>query len=473
MVKLLAQWHEDRKQLRDAHSHSSYLDMPFKQFIREVRRLALKNEGEIDFDEPFYLTANSDVAKAVASGGFPCGYIHFCLHGQNEVRHWSTRHVTRVCGLAPNVSEGLAKPVNDRPLPSYGPCLSGLPSSDESFLLVFLPHLHDNLFFAGYSSFFNDLSTIFDRFYRIAVVVAAPGFNPKLATRFCKRIEVLAASDLNLLQKRPDLVFCFDSETFYMAKEVFGDLDRTIYYCQDFEAGFYPYGSLFTRAEGAVAQSRNIVLSTVLLKEFMDERKLLSAPRVFVTSPKIEILDVAPEKTKRLFFYFRPEVFNTRNMPELIMGAVESFCRKHQGFEIFLVGTVDTCYSRKLHGTDIVVIRKLPKDQYVRLLTSCDVVVSLIYSAHPGVVAFQAAASGIPTVTNIFENRDAICLEAISENIAPFDPVRGDLLDSIEKALKMPKGKKSFNAARYDGISSQSFAEYVNGVMQVDRLLIK
>ena len=464
----IAQWRIDRKQFREAHNRSSYLEMPFKHFIREVMSLTQKKQGEIDFDELFYLSANSDVEQAVASGSCLYGYIHFCMYGQYDNRPWSTRYLERVSGLAPNMPKGLAAPVNSAPLKIYGPDLSNLQRGDESLLFIFLPHLQDNLFFAGYSGFFNDLSKIFDQFSRIVVLVLASEVNPQLAKRYCNRIEVIAESDLMQIQKRPDIVFCFNSDTFYMAKNIFGNLDRTIYYCQDFEAGFYPYGTQFARAEGAVAQSHNIVLSTLLLKEFMEERKLLSAPRVFVTSPSIEILDVEPEKTKKIMFYFRPEVFNTRNMPELIMSVIEPFCLKHQGYEIFLVGSVDTSYSRKVYGTDVVILSKLPKEQYNSLLKSCDVVVAFIYSAHPGVIAFQAAASGIPTVTNIFEGRDAECLKSISENIVPFDPVRENLLDNIELALNMSKGKKSFNKARYEGASNQSFSQYVANIMQIN-----
>ena len=127
------------------------------------------------------------------------------------------------------------------------------------------------------------------------------------------------------------------------------------------------------------------------------------------------------------------------------MGAVQDYCEKHSGYEIYMVGSVDTRYSYKISGTPVYVISKLPKKDYIELISSSDVVISMIYSAHPGVIAFQAAASGIPPVTNTFENRDAFLLKQISENILPYDPVRENLLEVIEEALKMPKGKKSFN----------------------------
>ena len=127
-----------------------------------------------------------------------------------------------------------------------------------------------------------------------------------------------------------------------------------------------------------------------------------------------------------------------------------------------MVGSVDTRYSYKINGNSVYIINKLPKKDYIRLISSCDVVVSMIYSAHPGVIAFQAAASGIPTVTNVFENRDATMLTQISENILPYDPLQDDLLELIEKALTMPKGIKSFNGALFSGSQNQSLADFID-----------
>ncbi|WP_342230520.1 glycosyltransferase, partial [Yersinia enterocolitica] len=161
-----------------------------------------------------------------------------------------------------------------------------------------------------------------------------------------------------------------------------------------------------------------------------------------------------------IFFYFRPEKFNSRNMPEVILTTVEQFCKKHSGYEIFLVGTVDTSYSIKIHNTDVTVLSKLPKKEYIDLLASCDVVIALIYSAHPGVIAFQAAASGIPTVTNEFDNRKKDYFLKISNNLIPYNPVVDSLLEKIEEALSLSKGDTRFDYAAYAGLSRTTFEEF-------------
>jgi hypothetical protein len=454
--------HSQMEFYRLVYDKSDCKDLDFSSFRHELDLHIAKKKSLIDFDENFYLSANRDVAEAVAKGIFSCGYIHYCLEGQYEERVWSNRQLERVFSLTPNFPDGFSAPVNIRPLPRYGSDLSHLPRSPEPFFLILFSHLQDDLFFAGYTQFFCDFGPILKRFSKTILSVESEKFNPDLITG----AKVIQAKELERLEYQPDLTLCFNSKLFFKAKQLFSDPYRIIYYCQDFEAGFFPYGTEYVEAERAIASSRNIIVSTDLLRRFLVERHLInSRQRVFTTSPTIECFDVQPEKTKRIFFYFRPESFHGRNLPEILMEVVQDFCRKHGGYEIYMVGSVDTRYSYNINGTSIYVISKLPRNQYIRLISSCDVVVSMIYSAHPGVIAFQAAASGIPTVTNVFGNRSALLLKQISENIVPYDPVWENLLELIEQALKMPKGKKSFNEALYSGQEKKSLCDFIDTIL--------
>jgi len=450
---------------RLAYAKSDLKNLDFSRFQHELELHIAKKASLIDFDENFYLNVHRDVAEVIAKGDYSCGYIHYCLAGQYERRVWSNHQLEQIFSIMPNFPDGFFAPVNIRPLPRCSTDLSNLPRSPEPFFLIFFSHLQDDLFFAGYTEFFHDFSPIFSRFPKIILSVESEKFNPGLVTRYSNRIEVIQAKEVARLQYRPDLLLCHNTRLFTKGKQLFNDPNRIIYNCQDFEPGFFPYGAEYVEAEKAIADSRNIIVSTDLLRNFLDDRHLLNQKRVFTTSPKIEPFDVPPEKTKRIFFYFRPESFNQRNLPETLMEVAEDFCRKHRGYEIYMVGSVDTRYSYRINGTPIYVISRLPKKEYIQLISSCDVVVSMIYSAHPGVVAFQAAASGIPTVTNVFGNRTALLLKQISENIVPYDPVRENLLELIEVALNMPKGKKSFNRVLYSGRQEESLCDFIDTVL--------
>ncbi|HDL8331410.1 glycosyltransferase [Yersinia enterocolitica] len=448
--------------VRLAYSKSSYKDtQSFDWFLDNVYLISTKKDSHIDFNEEFYLKNNIDVRKAVENGSFCCGYIHFCLCGHLEPRFWSTKRIFDYNSCGPHLAEGLAEPLNARALPIYTPDLSQLPPSDYRSIVIFIPYLIDDLFFAGYTGFFSDLSKIFDHFDSITVVVSIGSPNPRLLDRYSSKIKVISLSDVEKIESKPDLIYCFDTETFFQASDIFKSPEITVYYCQDFEPGFFPFGSMYTRALSALYLSKNIIFSTKILKDFVVEKCLLNShANLYITAPIIEPIECVKEKKNRIFFYFRPEKFNSRNMPEVILTTVEQFCKKHSGYEIFLVGTVDTSYSIKIHNTDVTVLSKLPKKEYIDLLASCDVVIALIYSAHPGVIAFQAAASGIPTVTNEFDNRKKDYFLKISNNLIPYNPVVDSLLEKIEEALSLSKGDTRFDYAAYAGLSRTTFEEF-------------
>ncbi|MGZ8144527.1 MAG: rhamnan synthesis F family protein, partial [Methylosarcina sp.] len=269
---------EQKKSLyRKAYENSSYKDsLDFERFVEEVNRVAAHQDSLIEFDDSFYLDANSDVAKLVAQGTIPCGYIHYCLCGQFERRVWSDYQIKRVFSQSPRLAQGFTRPKHLRPAPIYKPNLTALPKCAEPFLLIFFSHLQEDLFFAGYSEFFKDFQPIIDSFDRVVLSVECSSFNPALATRFSDHITVIHESQLSTLECRPNLIVCFNSELFFKARDMFQDLDRTIYYCQDYEAGFAPLGTGYIRSEVAIASSRNIIISTTLLYNFLKDKGLLT-----------------------------------------------------------------------------------------------------------------------------------------------------------------------------------------------------
>jgi|GEM_PF-1649569 len=456
---------EQRKLSQLVYEKSDYRHMDFAQFQHELALHIQKKQSLIDFDEEFYLAANADAAISIANNVFSCGFIHYCMVGRDEGRVWSNYQLKRIFSLSSNFPSDFSAPIHFSPLPRHSINLSNLPKNPAPLLLILISHLQDDLFFAGYTAFFRDFGPIFGKFSKVIVSIESEKYNSHLATQYSDRIEVIHERKLRELKFRPDLIVAFNSQLFIKAKQIFNNSTKTIYYCQDFESGFFPYSAEYVEAAKVIADTQNIIVSTELLRKFLVNRQLLSNQRIYTTSPKIEPFDVPQEKTKRLFFYFRPESFHRRNLPETLMEAVQDFCNKHTGYEIYMIGSVDTRLSYKINNTPVYVISKLPKKEYLHLISSSDVVISMIYSAHPGVIAFQAAASGIPTVTNVFENRNALLLKQISENILPYDPVRENLLEVIEEALNMPKGNKSFNEELYSGSNIQTLDDFIDTVL--------
>ena len=450
---------------RLVHAKSNMRTLEFTHFCNELEKHILKQESQIDFDESFYFAANPDLAE----NGVTCGFIHYCLVGQYENRIYSDSQLKNKINLTPSLGKGLFYPTGLQTLQPMGESLSldAKPQSQKPVLLILISHLQEELFFAGYSEFFKDHSLVFDLFDQVIIAVENAHLDKNIVLRYTNKIEVIHLAEICGLLHKPDIIIGFNSHLTCQAYRMLPNTpQRVVYYCQDFESGFFPYGNDYIIGKKAILGSQNLIVSTELLKNFLAKRNIVNdAQQVFVTRPNIEIFDVKKAKTNRLFFYFRPESFNTRNLPEVLMDAASQFCYKHSGYEIFMVGSVETSYSFKINGTQIYVISKLPKNDYVELISSCDVVVAMIYSAHPGVIAFQAAASGIPTVTNVFENRDASLLRNISKNIVPYDPARENLLTSIEEALTMEKGQTSFNELLYSGNQQGTLVDFYSNIL--------
>ncbi|SNY94424.1 Glycosyltransferase involved in cell wall bisynthesis [Cohaesibacter sp. ES.047] len=441
------------EQLAQAHCLSPMFDRPLVEFKNEIDRLKSGTNRIINFDEDFYCNAYPDIKKAVERGEFECGYMHYLLFGQHEVRVTSTIDFRKRFGIAPSYpsTSSLFYPINAHAPRHYETNLMRLPQPDKRELTIFIPYLDASLFYAGYSIFFKDIAKIFGDFEKINVLVLESARNPELLTEFGSQLNILHYREALKITHAPTMAICFDTETFFMALEMLGgDASKIVYYCQDYEAGFFPFGTQYIRCEKALLKSENIIISTPFLRDFLERQGLLNAKRIYVKSPEISPFPVKMEKSKKIFCYFRPEFFNSRNLPEIILEAINAFSARHNGYEFYLVGTVEVSYSFEANGSKVYVLNKLPKDEYINLIGSCDAVVSMIYSAHPGVIAWQSAASGIPTVTNCFLQRDKDTIEKISKNIVVYDPYRDELADKMELALQMDKGDADFNREFYE-----------------------
>ncbi|EGQ9612952.1 hypothetical protein V9N49_003305 [Vibrio cholerae] len=444
-----------RHLIKEAHKKSDYSSESERWFSEQTYMLASGRPSEINFNEVFYLNSNADVKKAVENGTIPCGYIHYLTMGYSEARLYSTNDIYKYCNLGPSIGHGIFVPANAKPKPRYKPTLSYLPESNNCLVLaIFVSYLEESLFFAGYKSFFHDMKETMSLFDAIFIIVTNGEGEPGLLNEFSDNIKVISLERVQEIEVLPDLIYTFDTETFFQATDIFGDSGRIVYYCQDYEAGFFPFGSLYARSQAAIFRSKNIVFSTGFLKDYVRAKGILcNNTNVFVSAPIISPIEGVDSKKRRcIFFYFRPEPFNSRNMPEDILSAVNSFCLEHNGYKLFLIGTVATNYSFNINGNEVIVLSKLSSGSYIKLMKEVDLVVSLIYSAHPGVIAYQCAASGIPTITNTFENRDRESLLAISNNLITYNPVEDELYDILKQSLDMPKGNPNYNGDAYKGI---------------------
>lgn len=314
-----------------------------------------------DFDEAFYLTVHDDVADAVARGDFASGFEHFEIHGRAERRAWST-----VSGLAPFArsaafGNGIYFPETLRARftrPISIPSLSGQRATGQ--LLILVPHLRTELFYAGYSSFFAECAAVAVDFHSVRVICFDSDISAGLLDDYLPgaRIDSLQSLSEELIDE-PDLIITFDTTTTLAACDDWGLASRTIYYCQDFEAGFHPYGFAYTQALRALRVAEHMVVSTPQLKDFLDRGGFLTTRDVSVTVPRVKKLRAREKIKGRVFVYFRPELFNTRNLADLLLPQILEFCETHAGYEFFLVGSVATDLAFTYGENTITVLSKL------------------------------------------------------------------------------------------------------------------
>ena len=429
-------------------------------------RRSAKTHVEIpdDFDDEFYLAAHDDVADAVENGDFTSGYDHYLKFGRDEGRPWSNKSGLAPFGRRASLGAGLYTPqtlLYTLPKRIWAPSLSGQRARGQ--LLIMVQHLRAELFYAGYSSFFAECAEVAVDFREVRVICFDHEIAPGLIERYLPGARIDAARDIiGDPIDEPDLVLTFDTASTLVACDELGLAHRTIYYCQDFEAGFHPYGYNYVLSLRALHIAQYIVISTPQLRNFLERGGHLNTRNIRVTVPVVKKLSARTRVPRRVFVYFRPEHFNTRNMADLLMRKILDFCETHSGYDFFLVGTVATDLSITHGDNSITMLSKLSFEQYEDLAMSCEIAISMIYSAHPGVVAYQTALSGIPTITNVFDNRSAEDVVALSPNLIPYDVVRDSFDDVLARAfahIPVPQERFQFGDA-----SETSSVEFIRGV---------
>jgi hypothetical protein len=180
-------------------------------------------------------------------------------------------------------------------------------------------------------------------------------------------------------------------------------------------------------------------------------------------------------RTRRvLALYARPEKHAARNLFELALIALQNLCRNGtfgEEWSFVGLGALSELDPIELgRGHRLVVYKRTSEEEYINLIGSLDIGVSLMYAPHPGVVAFEFATAGALVVTNTYENRSAADLRALSENIVPCEPSLADLERAIVEAVGRvhdyeARVRDTFRPERneWDEIFSPEFVERVFG----------
>lgn len=451
------------------------------------------------FSEAGYRALNGDVTQAIRNGRFSSGFEHYLTIGSNENRQMIAhdRYLQRqaqqavieadaktrqalednlpgVTGLAAleilKAMEFYGGPVEIRRGPPVGP----------GGLMVLVPDFLPEILFGGYLAFY--------------------GFLRQLANQTGIRLNLLVVNradedlhDGNLLRmqlKMPGIFSMFDSfqkidgktriieipgnhhvisycaELHWIAQKIASSAgQKPIFFIQEYEPEFHANTDMRSFNEAAFLLPHDAVYNSRKLIEFFQKKtpvfdragadyrySAIENHLAPMALTKEQFLGMnANRRTRRFIIYGRPEGHAARNHFAMLVYAIRLAVRRGvfdgQNWEFFAIGSLSRIADIDL-GRDatLTMMPKLPKTEYEAFLQTGDVGVSVITTPHPGIVHFQMAAYGLPTVTNRTELRDDTWLAAQNRNLIPVDMEP----EAIVEGFRLAVARANDLDARYD-----------------------
>jgi O-antigen biosynthesis protein len=363
-----------------------------------------------------------------------------------------------------------------------GPALVGGPAprhdprlDDDPRLVVLLPHLRLDRMSGGPNTIFQVTARLLPLGIRIRYVATFGPLDPDAETVLAHlrrvtgiepasgSVELVDASapGAELRLGAGDVPFATWWPTAHVANAAldFVRAREFVYLVQDFEPGFYPWGTKHALAAATYAMPMRAIVNEPLLLEHLRAER---AGRFGSFVPDLEVTSFMPavdrtvflarersaDAPRRLVFYARPR--NPRNLFELGLRALREavgqgvFDRDEWEFRAIGQELVDLPLSdRHL----LRAMNWLPYDDYARLLGEADLLLSLMLSPHTSYPPLEMAVAGGLVVTNTFGVKTAKALTEISPAIRAAAPEVGGLVAAIREAVETIERRERPSAA--------------------------
>ncbi len=226
--------------------------------------------------------------------------------------------------------------------------------------------------------------------------------------------------------------------------------ERFLFLIQEYEPFFGPMNTNTALLRQAYDFPQFGLFSTALLRDYFERERigLFEEPggreRSAVFSNAIQRFSPTHERlarrTRRILFYARPEDHAARNMFEMGIAALVALFSDpavvEAGWTAHGIGSIRT--ADRLELVPGIFLQMLPKTSlgdYIALLPTFDVGLSLMLTPHPSLVPLEMAAAGLPTVTNIFANKTADALSGISPNLIGVKPTLEGIVAGLRAAI--------------------------------------
>jgi hypothetical protein len=404
------------------------------------------------FDESWYRAFYSDIRQAIETGSLPSGFYHYLASGRAEgriARYDMTKALeARIPGVTkPALLDNVAG-LRDRLA-----ALDVMPVRDgasKPAIWVLLPDLNPDITFGGYRAVFEMMIAlrrdgrtlrIFCTNDQVADLVyflwhpATAGMRGALAdTAIYNRSTIgnarVGPHDQILVYSVWDLPIGLK-----LAALTNNKTPRLL--AQEYEPVFYDSGSTKAICETLYNLPHFPIINSEFLLRYFKTHRI----GVFATDqaregvdyalfehrlnimPVQTVQDMAQRNLRHLMLYARPEAHAARNLFEVAVLGLQEACRSNMfgsEWQFTGLGALSELPRVKLGGGHELRLRsKLDEADYRAMTSNLDIGMSLMYAPHPSVVPFEFATTGALVITNIYENRSAEALRAISENIIP------------------------------------------------------
>ena len=468
---------------------------PYDFYFAEVTEHAISPSPE--FSEEGYRAIHEDVAESIREGVYKSGFDHFLSNvGRENRRSLSvveydeykrireaeqTREILEE--NIPTITQTQAFDVlADIEFFTENVYVRKLPATPGRGLLVLVPNFLPEVFFGGYSAFFSFLHALKVRTgveIRLLVVNRTPQdlhrWNIARA-KLGEGIESTLFDEIShfLPTRSVEIpgnfdVMSYSAETHYVADVAARAVGRPpIFFIQEFEPDFHAEGDMRTFVHNAFLLRHIAIYNSDELRQYFQEYTNVFARQgaeyqyctIENSVGGIELdLDAYNElrsaaATKTLVFYGRPEAHAARNhFATFVLGlrmAIRNGVFDEGSWEFVSIGSLAHEGSFPIVGPHhLKIVTKAPFAEYVALLQSADVGASFISTPHPGIVHFQMAAFGLPTVTNTTPIRSQAWLRACNENLIGVELTPASIAEGLELAVARSQDFQArFEAAR-------------------------
>ena len=261
------------------------------------------------------------------------------------------------------------------------------------------------------------------------------------------------------LKVNPDDIFIATScWTAHIASRTAKKLNdrKFIFFAQEYEPIFFPMSSMHALSHQSYFLPQYTIFSTEFLRQYFRVHKIGiyqsdvstgDASSIVINNAinqfVVSINDISERKRKKFLFYARPEAHAARNLYELGLLGIENAIQQgvfSDEWEFYGIGTIGDNRQIPLgNGFQLSLLPKVSLKEYLELIPTFDLGMSLMLSPHPSLVPLEMAAAGIPAITNTYENKTEFELKKISSNLIGVEPtiegITQGLQDGVLKAL--------------------------------------